>query len=400
MSNDPTAAPMEWEFSRKLQTFGYGGTRGAIAVPLGADLLWKAEGHEADVEAFAVEVKQACDVPAADPGEVLAVSRQIKAMSSKAMSPLDETAGGSFMPHPEQGEMIRLLLAAEVVSRAGAQTVSLPPGGALSYPKATALATMGWYAPNAPITDSDPGTGVLNLVAKKAAGLTKFPNEIGRLTGGAVNSLIQQMLVESLALTIDEAALEGQGGSAQPLGILNWPRSAANTPTRDQVLLYEGAGLGATGNTFRPEDPLTMLAYVEESNEQGANAWVMRPLAFAKLANARADAVTTGDGAGLFLFSVTRGPMGNQVAKELAGLSVLTSTQVSKTRTKGGGSGLTYVLVGNFNTLVIGRVGAVELMMSNDAGFASDQVWVRVIGRADVGLRTPESFAVYDQLNL
>jgi hypothetical protein len=57
-------------------------------------------------------------------------------------------------------------------------------------------------------------------------------------------------------------------------------------------------------------------------------------------------------------------------------------------------------LTGNVTTGVIGRVGGIELMLSDRASFANDQVWLRIIARVDIGLRTPDSLAIYDQILL
>lgn len=101
---------------------------------------------------------------------------------------------------------------------------------------------------------------------------------------------------------------------------------------------------------------------------------------------------------GPFLFPVTRGALGGAVEKVLAGLPVLTSTQVSNTRNKGTSSNLTYILCGDFREAVIGRVGAIELAASEHAGFSADQVWIRAIIRVDFGLKHPESFIISDTL--
>jgi hypothetical protein len=45
---------------------------------------------------------------------------------------------------------------------------------------------------------------------------------------------------------------------------------------------------------------------------------------------------------------MTRGDLGGAVRKELTGVSVYTSTQVSNTRAKNAGANLTYILIGNF----------------------------------------------------
>jgi HK97 family phage major capsid protein len=90
--------------------------------------------------------------------------------------------------------------------------------------------------------------------------------------------------------------------------------------------------------------------------------------------------------------------MGQAIGKQLAGIPVGVSTQVSKARPKGTGTWLTYVLCGNFQQSVIARVGAIEVVSSTDAGFDTESTWVRGTIRLDFGLAHAESFVLCDQL--
>ena len=51
--NDLSRAPFEQDVSQRLQKIGYAVGPRSIAVPWGADLLWKMPGHEQDVERLA-----------------------------------------------------------------------------------------------------------------------------------------------------------------------------------------------------------------------------------------------------------------------------------------------------------------------------------------------------------
>jgi HK97 family phage major capsid protein len=141
----------------------------------------------------------------------------------------------------------------------------------------------------------------MTLVAKRAAGLLKLPNDLLRYSAGVAETLVRTSLVARAALTEDLACLEGWGGTGVPLGILGYPRSANDTPTMNQVTLHNARVTGANGDSFDPSDVLKMMALVEETPDlAGASSWVMRPLYFSSLANSRADAVATGDGKGHF----------------------------------------------------------------------------------------------------
>src|SRR5262249_11394953 len=147
-----------------------------------------------------------------------------------------------------------------------------------------------WLPPGATIPTSDPGTGAIVLQAKRAAALTRLPNDLIRYSTGAAEQLVRTSLVAKAALVEDLGALEGSGGGGVPLGVLNYPKSAPNTPTPGSITSHPAAITSANGDKLDPSDILTMLGLIEEANSPGATSWVMRPLTFVGLANARADA--------------------------------------------------------------------------------------------------------------
>jgi HK97 family phage major capsid protein len=389
---DKSLAPAEWDIHAKLAQAGFQPAFGGIMVPLsGGDMLWRAPGYEEALNSLATEIKQMFPFAPPDPDELARVAH-------KAMTPLDDTEGGSLIPFPAQGQPIQLLHPNPVVEQAGARIVPLPTQGSIFYPKETADAVFHFIAPNSDIQDSTPATGGVSLQARRAGGVVKLSNELLRFSPGVAETMIRTGLVKRASLTEDLAFLEGTGGG-QPLGIVNWPRSSNNAPTADKITLHTAGTTGGTGDTLIPEDIQKMMALVEEAPDpDGATAWIMRPLMFAGLANLRADG-GGGVGTGPFLFPITRGNLGAAILKEMAGLPVLTSTQISKSRTKGGsGAALTYVLCGDFHQCLLGRFGTIELAMSVDAGFAADQTWLRAITRFDIALAHPEAFVITDQL--
>jgi HK97 family phage major capsid protein len=230
---------------------------------------------------------------------------------------------------------------------------------------------------------------------RKAAGIVRLSNELLR-TGSGADAYVRQTLSEDLALVQDAAFLNGEPGSVQPMGILKYALSAAETPTTDKVTLHVASVTGGTGDTFMPADVALMISLLEESPDpQGPTSWIMRPSQLARIANARADAVTSNDHAGPFLFVVPRANMAADIGRQLAGYPVVTSTNLPP-RSKGGVSTLTSIILGNFNRAVIGRSGAIEMLMSEHAYFSTDEVAIRAIARVDFALLRPESFVLCD----
>ncbi len=308
---------------------------------------------------------------------------------TKAMSWLNELTGGALVAPPEMGELIELLRNKEALVNAGARTVPLPPQGRLKYPRQTGASTAYWIGENQPITDTTPTTGEVTLQAKKLAVLIKAPNELIRFASPAAEALMRDDMTKSLALGLDLAGLEGQGGDNRPRGIIQMPNINRVTSSRP----------GADGDAIVGQDIYRMVAAVEESNAE-FESFVMRPKTLFKYYQLRFDAVAQNDAAGGFLFNLIReAGMGTQAT--LAGFPVVKSTQVSQSRTKGNGTNLTYILGGMFSDVLIGMFGAIEFAATTmgDTAFTNDQTWVRGILSADIQLRHEAAFVLMDQLS-
>lgn len=312
----------------------------------------------------------------------------------KAQESNDDSLGGSLAALPTTGDIIPLLQATAVLGRAGARAVPLPPTG-MRWPRETGTPTFAYYNENGEITESTTSTGNLQMTPKKAAALIKIPFELLSMVNAA-ESFFRQSLVKKAALTEDLAGLEGEGGGQKPLGLLRYGRSANDTPDADKVTLHT-ATLGNNGDTYAIEDPTRMVANIETANAE-ASAWVMHPLMFSVLSTRRTDG-GGGAGTGPFAFNEMH-DMAGTPRRILRGLPVYTSTQINRTSRKGSGTTLSWIGVGQFNQMLLGRVGSIELAASEHAGFVNEQVWIRCVYRHDVGLMQPSAFCICPTLLL
>ena len=312
-----------------------------------------------------------------------------KMYGQKDLSWLQETAGGALVAPPEMGELIELLRNKEALVNAGAKTIPLPPQGRLKYPRQTMASTTYWVGENAPIPDSDIGTGEVTLQAKKLAVLIKSPNELIRFASPAVEALIRDDMTKSLALGLDLAGLEGAGGDNRPRGIINMPN----------INRINSSKQGTNGDTVIGQDAYRMIAAVEESNAE-FEAYIMRPKTMYKFYQLRSAAVAQGDAEGPFLFSLIREATESAPAT-LAGFPIIKSTQVSQVRSKGTSTALTYILGGMWSDLLIGMFGAIEFSATNvgDTPFVRDQTWVKGILSADIQARHEAAFVLVDNLD-
>ena len=214
----------------------------------------------------------------------------------------------------------------------------------------------------------------------------KLNNELLRFASPSAEGLVRFDMARSAALKADLAMLEGTGGT-QIKGLTTYSGISTHTASTTS----------GTGDTFTPADVALMESKLPDAVD-APSAWVMRKALFAALMNRRADAVTGGDGKGPFLFRGTTAATAPPA--ELYGTRVVRSSQVSNTRTKGGSSNLTYILLGYFPDWIVARMGVMEFLASGlgDTALQNDMTYLRGIQHIDAGPRHAASFVLCDQL--
>jgi HK97 family phage major capsid protein len=392
-------AKVEIDMANRLQKFwyeqcGYQKTEpNSVLAPMGSS-LFPCSG-ETELR-FVKEVHDCvkAGVFGADPEEIARMARTV----NKALSWQDATALGDLVAPPAFGELIDLLRANEVFSQAGCTMMGLPPNGRMVFPRQTGASTAYYVGESVQITESEPTTGDLVLMAKKLACLIKVPNELFRYASVSVEQFLRNDMARVMALRMDKELLEGIGSAVAPKGLINYANIGTHT----------AGGTPADGNSgypLLPEDIYKIIAKVEEKNAI-FKSWIMRPLMWSYIVNRRADAITAGDGKGQFLFNIWR-----ELAQDmnvtrnnpgvLAGYPVYKSTNISNTRTRGSGTTQnTYILGGDFTDYIIAASPTVEFAMANQTteAFTQDQTWLRAIHPHDGGPRREASFILCDQL--
>lgn len=319
---------------------------------------------------------------------------------SQALSIHDETALGIFLDVAMQGELIPLLRAQEVMSRAGAREITLPINGRLSMGAQVGAQSAYWVgtgaagASNRALTSSEPSTGSRHLMARKLGCLCRVPMDLVRFSTRAVELFLRQDMATVMALEESNTFLNNTTVTdLKPKGILAYAG----------IKTVLAGVIGTDGNTIQPEDVDMLMAEIEEANvpiNESGFTLVMRPKLRAALATRRADAVSGGDGAGQYVFldMALNAMQGNRSL--IHGYRCLTSTQVSAARTKGSGTNLTMVFGGDFSQFVIGRHGVMEFATATqgDTSFQNDEMYLRGIEYVDGIPRYEEAFGIIDTL--
>ncbi len=364
--------------------YGFSPHHGAqsFLVPLASAHMPVFDPHGQRLQA---EIRQKMTVHAGrfDPDEADWIGRRTGRFARKALTLAGETDG--FFQAPVLGELVELQRYLEVFAAAGASEIALPPTGRIQFPKVTGSSTAYWVGEGAGITESQPTTGNLELLAKKLGVFVKLNNELLRFASPSAEGLVRYDMARAAAAKADQAMLEGTGGT-QIKGLITYP----------DIKTYTPAVAGANGNLFSPEDVAAMEAELPDAVD-APTAWVMRKTLFAALMNRRADAAVETDRAGPFLF---RAAGHGGAPRELFGTKVVRSSQVSATRTKGSAADLTYLILGYFPDWVVGRLGVMEFLASGygDTAIQNDMTYLRGIQHIDAGPRRAASFVLCDQL--
>lgn len=305
------------------------------------------------------------------------MAREFKALS--ATSPSD---GGYLVPEVYANEIIELLYPATVIYDLGARRLGMDNGN-LNIPKLTTGTRATFIGENRKIPSSSPKTGNLKLSAKKLTALVPTSNDLLRSTSFDNDVIVGQDVTKQMALGVDWGAFFGTGDEFQPLGLFN------NKGVKNINVSGIGELYSSDKGDLTAMFPNFMVALVLKNNVY-ADA-----LGFVFNTSVEQYFKSLRDNVGGFIFADEM-----NAQKTLAGYRYRT-TNIIQTSDKG----LTNIAFGNWNDLVIGEQGALEIDTSREAAwtdetgklvsaFENDQTLVRAINHVDTGLRHDESFVV------
>lgn len=131
-------------------------------------------------------------------------------------------------------EMIGALVAEPIVQSLGARVISGLTGNVI-LPKASST-TATWtdeVDSGSALSEQTMTLGSVSLSPKRIASYSEYSRQLLQTASFSVEELLRTDLVRSLALGIDQAALQGTGSSNQPTGVLN--ASGINTQSGGQT---------------------------------------------------------------------------------------------------------------------------------------------------------------------
>lgn len=310
------------------------------------------------------------------------MAHEFKALS--ATSPAD---GGYLVPEVYANEIIELLYPATVIYALGARRLGMANGN-LNIPKIKTGSRAMFAGESRTIGKSSPKFGNLKLSAKKLTALIPMSNDLLRSTNFDNDVIVGQDITKQMALGVDYGALLGTGGEFQPLGITK----NKNVLNVDVTTL--GTDYASTAGVLTAAFPNYMVASVLKNNVYADG------LGFVFNTSVEQYFKSLRDSVGGFIFAKEMNESGTLVGYPYRTTNLLETT-----------GGKTQIIFGNWNDLVIGEQGALEIETSregswtDDAGnlvsaFENDQTLIRAINNVDTGLRHDESFAVASKVSV
>ena len=195
--------------------------------------------------------------------------------------------------------------------------------------------------------------------------------------------MLFRSVTKQMALGVDYGALQGTGGEFQPLGIIN------NKKVQNIDVAGIDASYASADGVLTAMFPNFLIAAVLKNNVYADG------LGFVFNTSVEQFFKSMRDNVGGFIFAEE---MNGQ--RTLAGYPYRTTNLLETTD-----SGKTKIVFGNWNDLIIGEQGALEIETSREgswtdeagnlvSAFENDQTLIRAIDNVDMGLRHDESFVV------
>lgn len=277
-------------------------------------------------------------------------------------------------------QRVDVLRNAGVLINAGAKYMNGLVGN-VSMPKKTTASTAAWLTETGAITPNNSVNAAITMSPKRVGAAIPYTKTFLRQTTLNVNQWLLDDMYKTQAIAVETAALIG-GGSNEPIGV-----SAALTTTAGSNLIAMGTnGLAPTWASI-----VELQKQVDNANAAvGKLAYIFNSKTRGKMKTVVRDA-----GSGLFLWGdgTMVDALGN-IVQTVNGERAFVSNMVRSTLTKGSSSGVcSEAFYGNWEDLVIGSWGGLDIMIDESTLSLSNQIQIVVNGYWDVAILHEESFA-------
>ena len=291
-----------------------------------------------------------------------------------------ENVTDQFVPTIQRGDLfIEALRAKQVMSNLGVTYM----GGLtnrIRIPKIATGASAGFVEEAANVTDQSPTDAGVTLQPRTLGAFATMSRLLMLESVPAIEQIVQDDLLRSIADKIEYYAINGSGASGQPTGIL----TDANVNNLDI-----SAGTDVAALTWA--DITDLVKLVEEDNgvvNAATLGFLTNPKVKAKMANTVK--VATTDSVMLL----------NDPWNAIYGYKAEFTNNVPSDLDPGdGGSDASAMIFGDFSQLMVGLFGAPSIIVDPYSGSKSGDVQISVMQEVDVALRNAISFAKTDEIS-
>ena len=294
-----------------------------------------------------------------------------------------DSEGGYLVPTEVSTSIIDILKPRSVLMSLGTTQMNLSGIGKFELPRVSSSTTAQWLGELATITESAMAFDNVSLDPRKVAALVRLSKEVVADANQSIEGHVRQNIASQLALSIDDKGINGTGASDTPTGILN--------TTGIQTF-----ATGANGDLPTYANFQELINMLEDENAAfGKLAFLSNPRVLNAL-KAQTVEMFSGQGSASGM-PVAMPLVSDSRLQEILGYGFAKTTQISKAGSKGATTtGLSKLIFGNFEDLIMASWGGLELDASEVAGdnFAKYSVQIRAVQRVDFAVTQPKSFAV------
>lgn len=303
----------------------------------------------------------------------LYVPMQLRASQRAPLTTSTSGAGAGYSVATEVRDMIELLRAKMLVRQLGAQVLS-GLTSSVAFPRQTGSATLYWTGenPGSDVAESNATLDQVILTPKTAQATTQYSRQLLQQSSIDVENFVRNDLTAAGALGLDAAAIAGTGSANQPRGILST------------------SGIGSVAGGANGALPTYANMVALEAAVATANADV-GALGYLTTTKARGILKTTPRFTGVDTPIWTDGPDGFGMVN---GYRAGATTQVPSNLVKGtSGAVCSAIIFGNWNDLLIGEFGVMEIIADPYAKKKQGLIEVTSLMMCDITVRHPASFA-------
>ena len=285
------------------------------------------------------------------------------------------TLGGNLIDTDLRADMwIEALRNKAIVLQMGAKFITGLRGN-VAFPKETGVSTADWINENEPAPESNYTVGQIGLNPKTIAAYTTLTRTLLLQSTPDAEMIARDNLVKAMALKIDQTVLYGSGVAPVPKGIANY-----------SGIKKIATGFGTDGGYPTYEKLIELCGEIEAANANiNGLKWLINAKTQARL---MITPVQTGGTEGNFII--------RDGSSTFCGKPYYVTNQVRSNLTKGNGTNLSEIYLGDWSQVYIGEWEGLSLSANyNGATFRTGGVEIVAFQTMDLNVAYEESFGMF-----